>query len=993
MATRPPVQMPKLTRRSRILLVLAGFIVLLVLLGARMLDTYVDWLWFGEVGYRGVFTTEILTRAALFVGAGILVGGVLAIALLIAYRTRPVFVPVGNTDDPLARYRATIVQRARLIGIGVPVLAGIIAGVSAQGNWQVAQLFLNGTNFGKQDPEFGLDIGFYAFDLPFYTWLLGWLFVAVVVAFIGAAITHYLFGGIRLAGRGSSVSRAARIQLAITAGLFVLLKAVEYFFDRYELLFSDRNELFTGATYTDLNAVLPAKLILIFIAIFCALAFFAAAFTRNLQLPAIATALMVLSGVLIGAAWPAILEQFSVRPNAIEKEAMPIERHLEATREAYGITEENVEYQDYPGTSDAEPEEVRNNPTIPNIRVLDPTLLAPTYTNREGRQNFYGFPDQLDIDRYPTKQDDGSTKMQDYIVGLREINTDGLAENQQSWINRHLVYTHGNGFVAAPANQVDRTPSIGGDDAGSGEGGYPVFKVSDLNGNDDTFPIEGENARIYYGELVTDYAIVGGTGEDTPPEYDPRENETFNYNGEGGVPIDNWFNRAVFAATEGEYRILFSGAISDGSKIMYNRDPKNRVEKVAPWLKVDGDPYPAVIDGEVKWIVDGYTTLENYPYAQRTSLGETTVDSRTGQPTQPDENISYARNSVKATVDAFDGKVDLYSVDDQDPVLKAWQGVFPGVVKPESEVTDDLRQHFRYPEDLFKIQRELISRYHVDRPQDFYATRTFWDVPPDPTVETGGGDGNAEGAPQPPYYLMAQVPGREEPSFQITSALRVLERQALGAWVSAESDPENYGQITVLKLPTEENQTEGPVQAQNRFQSNDQVAQERTLLSNANVDAVYGNLLTLPINGGIMYVEPIYIRRNDENAFPQLGRVLVSYGEKVGFSSTIGGALDQVFGQGAGDAAQQQGEGGGTPTDDDGDSDGQQQEQQQGQGQGQGQGEGQTPEMASAVEDMQSALAKLREAQRDGDFTAQGEALQELDEASQRFEQAQNGGS
>ncbi|MQA11212.1 MAG: membrane protein [Pseudonocardiaceae bacterium] len=984
MATRPPVQMPKLSRRSRILLILAGIVVLLLLLGARLLDTYVNWLWFGEVGYRQVFTTQLVTRVALFFAVAVLVGGILAITLLIAYRTRPVFVPVAGTEDPLARYRAGIVQRVRLFGIGIPVIAGLIAGASAQSNWQVVQLFMNATNFGRTDPEFGIDIGFYAFKLPFYTWLLGWLFVGVVVSFIAAAISHYLFGGIRLAGRSGQLTTAARVQLAVTAGIFVLLKAVEYFLDRYELMFSDRNALFTGASYTDLNAVLPAKLILLFIAIICAAAFFAAAFTRNLQLPAIATVLMVLSSILIGAAWPAILEQFSVRPNAIQKESVPIERNLEATRAAYGLTEDKVTYRNYPGTSDADPAEVRANPTIPNIRVLDPTLLSPTFTQREGRQNFYNFPDQLDVDRYPTEQPDGSTKMQDYIVGLREINTNGLAENQQSWINRTMVYTHGNGFVGAPANTVDRPPSVGTEGASeqaqaeSDQGGYPRFRISDLNGNNSTFPIKGENARVYYGELVTDYAIVGGDGPDTPREYDPRPAKTFKYNGDGGVPIGNWFNRLVFFAHEGERNILFSSAIGEGSKIMYNRNPRDRVRDVAPWLTVDGDPYPAVVNGEIKWIIDGYTTLENYPYAQRMSLGETTVDSRTGMPTQPDENISYARNSVKATVDAFDGSVNLYSVDDKDPVLKAWRGVFPGVVKPSSEMPKGLQQHLRYPEDLFKIQRELISRYHVTSPQDFYSTRTFWDVPPDPTAD-GGTDSNTDAAAQPPYYVLAQAPGQTTPTFQLTSALRVLERQFLGAWVSASSDPKTYGQFTVLRLPTENNQTEGPIQAQNRFQSTDRVTRERTLFQNPNVEPVYGNLLTLPVSGGIMYVEPIYIRRKDENAFPQLARMLVSYGSKVGFDSTVGGALDQVFGQGAGQAAaQQQG----------GDGSADQQPQQPGGGNNQ---QPQNPEMAAAVQEMQAALQKLRQAQQSGDFAAQGEALQELDAAGQRFEQAQGG--
>ena len=470
MATRPPVSLPKLSRRSRILLIIASVVVLALLLGARFLETYVDWLWFGEVGARRVFSTIVLTRIVLFFAVGLLIGGALAISLMIAYRTRPVFVPISGTDDPLARYRSAIVGRIKLFGIGIPLLTGLIAGASAQADWQVVQLFLNGTSFGQKDPEFGHDIGFYAFDLPFYNWLLGWLFIAVVLSFIGALITQYLFGGIRLAGRGGQFSVPARMQLSITAGAFVVVYAVSYFFERYELLFSNRNDLFNGATYTDLNAVLPAKLILMFIAGFCAVAFFVGAFMRNLQLPAIATALLVLTSILIGAAWPAVLQQFSVKPNENVKEALPITRNLEATKYAYGL--EHVDIKEYPGVSTATPAQVRaDTGTVPNVRLLDPSILSSTYVQKEGRENYYGFPDKLDVDRYMV-----DNKMQDYIVAAREISTDRLAENQKGWINRHMQFTHGDGFVAAPANTIDRSVQ----DPDSVGGGYPVFTVSDL---------------------------------------------------------------------------------------------------------------------------------------------------------------------------------------------------------------------------------------------------------------------------------------------------------------------------------------------------------------------------------------------------------------------------------------------------------------------------------------------------------------------------------
>ncbi|PRX43566.1 hypothetical protein B0I33_11423 [Prauserella shujinwangii] len=982
MATRPPVSMPKLSRRSRILLILAAVIVLALLLGARLLDTYVDWLWFGEVGARSVFSTILFTRIALFVGAGVLVGGLLAVSLAIAYRTRPVFVPVTGADDPLARYRSTVVARIRLFGIGIPVAAGLIAGASAQGDWQRVQLFFNGTEFGRTDPQFGNDIGFYVFDLPFYSWLLSWLFVALVVAFIGGLLAHYLFGGIRLAGRGGQVSGPARVHLSVLIGTFVLFKAAEYFLDRYYLLLSGRNEpLFTGATYTDLNAVLPAKLILLCISVFCAVAFFVGAFLRNLQLPAIALVLLILSGIIIGVAWPAVLEQFSVRPNANEKEAESIQRNMNATRYAFGL--DGVQYTDYTGRSTASPEEVRTDQgTIPNIRLLDPNVLSPTFTQRVGRENFYGFPEKLDVDRYTV---DG--EKQAYIVAAKEINTNGLRENQRTWINRHLVYTHGNGFVAAPANTIDRAI-----EEADSDGGYPLARTSDTQNPEGAHGIAVKEPRIYFGELATDYAIVGGQEGTAPGEYDTATDRSYLYQGDGGVPIDNWLNRLVFAAQYGERNILFSDAISEGSKIMYDRDPRERVQKVAPWLTVDGDPYPAVIDGEIKWIVDGYTTLNNYPYAQKTNLGDATSDSLSGVARQQDNEINYIRNSVKATVDAFDGTVTLYTMDDQDPVLKAWKNVFPGMVKPSSEISDELRQHFRYPEDMFKVQRELLTKYHVENPQEFYSTQTFWNVPQDPTQE-GGLDPNSDGAKQPPYYVYAQSPGQEQPNFQLTSALTPLARQYLAAWVTVSSDPGNYGDMHVLRLPTDGSiQLDGPVQVQNRFQSSPRFTQDRTLLGNDSVNIIYGNLLTLPVAGGFLYVEPIYIQQRNAQSYPQLARVLVSFGDKIGFDSTLNGALDQVFGEGTGEAATGPAQGSPDNGNDTDTSSPTSPPPDTGNQQAPDNGGGGNAELDQAIADIQAALQKLRSAQQSGDFDQQGEALSELDAAARRYEELQNSG-
>lgn len=967
MAMRPPVGMPKLSRRSKILLILGGIILVALIVGSRLLGTYVTWLWFGEVGYRQVFATQIYTRSILGVAAVIFLGGVLALNLWIAYRTRPVFVPVSGPEDPLARYRTIVTERSKLFGIGIPVVVGLFGGLAAQGDWQTAQLFLHSTPFHIDDPQFGKDISFYTFQLPFYRWLLSWGFITTTVAFLGALVTHYIFGGIRLVGRSGQISGPARVQLAVLAGIFVLLKAVDYFFDRYDLLLSDRNNLFTGASYTDLHAVMPAKLILLCIAVFCAFAFFAAIFLRNLQIPALAAVLLLLSSVVVGALWPALLEQFSVRPNANQREEEPIERNLAATKQAFNIGPDKVDIKDYPGRTALAPHEVADDQgTIPNIRLLDPNVLSDTFTQLTQQYNFYGFNEKLDVDRYRDEQ--GNLK--DYLVALREINTQGLAANQQSWINRHMVYTHGNGFVSAPADRVDSTLQ-----EGQTQGGYPVFSVSDV-GNNGQGRIPVEQPRIYYGELIADdqYAVVGARPGETPREYDTAQ-QASTYEGKGGVPIGGWVNRLAFAAYHGERNILFNQRIGPESKIIYERNPRERVEKVAPWLKADGDPYPAVVDGRIKWIIDGYTTLNNYPYSERTGFGEATNDTLDGVQRQPDQEINYIRNSVKATVDAYDGSVDLYSVDDKDPVLKAWQGVFPGVVKPSSAISPELRDHFRYPQDIFKVQRQMLTEYHVDNPQDFYSLQGFWEVPPDPTASGRGG--TAETNQQPPYYVMAQVAEQNRPTFQLTSALTALRRQNLAAWISAASDPQDYGKLTVLRLPTD-TQTPGPNQVQNQMESTPEVTENRTLFNNPNVRAIFGNLLTLPVKGGLLYVEPIYIQRNEPDSYPQLARMLVSFGGRVGFSETLGGALDQVFGAGAGDAVGQQGQpqNGGKPPASPNPQPGQPL----------------TPELQQAINDINSALEKLRSAQQSGNFAQVGAAQQQLSDAAGRFEQSQGSG-
>ncbi|MDP9392540.1 MAG: UPF0182 family protein [Actinomycetota bacterium] len=978
MSMRPPMPVPTLSRRAKLVLGALGVLLVLFTAIGTVTNVYVDYLWFAETGYTEVFWTELQTRALLFAVAGLSVGGLTALSIYLAYRFRPTFRPMSLEQQNLERYRQSLEPRRGLVLTAVGGVLGLFAGFTAQGSWETWLGFRNSTSFGQVDPQFGRDLSFFVFDYPFYRLALGFGIAVVLLSLIGSLLTHYVFGGLRLQTPGQKLSGAARVQLSVLLGLFLALKSAAYWLDRYGIVYSERGDVFTGASYTDVNALLVPKTILVFVAAVCAVAFFANIFFRNFLLPAGALVLLLVTSVVIGVAYPAIVQQFVVRPSADQREAPYIEKAIDSTLDAYGLSD--VDYVNYAqeATGDevdtaAAQAELRNDTeTIPNARLLDPNVLSRTFTARQQIRNVYGFPEKLDIDRYTI---DGETR--DYVVAVRELNSAGLSENQDTWINRHTVYTHGNGFVAAPANEV-----VAGQ-----EGGEPNFTTRDLPtiGN-----IEVDQPRIYYGELIQQggqdvYSVVGAEEGAEPREFDQPEdgdegqiNNT--YDGEGGVSIGSFFRQLTFAIHYRERNFLLSDAVNDASKVLYVRDPLERVEKAAPFLEIDGDPYPAVIDGKVTWILDGYTTSAAYPYAESMELGAAAQDSLTGAGTTalPNEQFNYIRNSVKATVDAYDGTVRLYEWDEQDPVLQAFMKAFPGTVLPRDEMPSELEGHVRYPEDLFKLQRDILTRYHVSDPVDFFNQNDRWQVPDDPTRETQEA--------QPPYYILAQRPGDERASFQLTSALNAFNRENLSSMISASSDPATYGQIQVLRLPGN-TPFRGPQQVQQSFITNNQVRPDLTLFNSQESRAVFGNLLTLPIGGdGLLYVEPLYVQGTGENSFPLLQKVLVNYGDRVGYANTLSEALDQVFGAGAGESAT---DGGDAPAAGDGTTTPSTPGTPPPPAPSDGSVSPSTPEMAQAVAAINAALQALETAQRAGDFAGQGRALEDLQAAVTTYQAAQ----
>ena len=916
--------------------------IVLVILGSLLVGLsgfYADFLWFRSVEFQTVWSTVLITKASLFIFFGLITSLFITTNIYLAYRSRPLYAPVSVEADNLERYRGQLEPIRRWVLLAIALGFFYFSGTSGVALWERWMQFRNATPFGVKDSQFGLDISFFVFKLPFYEALLAWAISTLILTIIASAAVHYLYSGIRLQVPEDKTTVAARVQLSVLLGIFVLIKAVAYWFDRYALALKE-GRLITGLSYTDVNALLPAKAILAGISIICALLFFANIIRRSWVLPAAGVSLLVISSVLIAGVYPAAIQQFQVKPSESSKEAPYIQRNIDATRAAYGLSD--VDVRDYRATIETSAGQLKNDEaTISNIRLLDPTVVPSTFRQLQQIKPFYSFADSLDVDRYTI---DGVKR--DSVVALRELSIEG--NPVRNWINDHLVYTHGFGFVSAFGNTIDPD-------------GKPTFSVGDIP------PTKGLGEfqpRIYFGENVPDYSIIGGAKGSDPVELDYPDDSSENgqrnytYTGKGGVPMGSLFTRLLFAIKYQEQRIVLSNLINSDSKILFNRNPNERVSKVAPWLTLDGNIYPAVVDGRILWIVDGYTTSNGYPYSRKTNLAGATTNTITTRAAAvrslASRDISYMRNSVKATVDAYDGTVKLYQWDTKDPVLATWSKAFPGTVTPKSAMSKSLLEHIRYPEDLFGVQRDVLSSYHVKTADAFYGGQDFWRVPTDPSSL------GANAGIQPPYYMTLQLPDQEKAAFSLTTSFVPRgNRQNLTAFASVNSDfGPDYGKISVLQLPRSTN-IPGPSQVASNFEAKPEVAQALSLLRQGGSDVVLGNLLTLPVGGGLLYVQPVYVRATANNAaYPLLQKVLVSFGDVIGFDNTLKGALDQVFGGNSGTSlnnTSQSNSGGSTPT--------------------------VSNTLKSALDNAKAALADAQAALRRGDFAEYGKAQDRLEAA------------
>ena len=992
--TRKPAK-PHGNHGRRVAIAVVVAIAVIVALFFAVSSFAADVMWYSQLGFQSVVWTLLGTRVGLWVFYAALMVLVSYIAATLAIRARPDFAD-GSTirinGDTIEIGKSVSSRTARRVAVVISLIAGIIFGSKVNANWTEILLMFHNQSFGSVDPQFGLDNGFYVFVLPGLRMLVSAFTLLMFVALVFSVATHVAMGGIRFTmpvhGHGLfAITKRARRQIGIWLVLWMLSWAVSQGLSVFSSL-TAQGDRFTGANYTAVNAGIPVTVIMAVLTavlgvVLCVWLMTthvfddavsrptanAAAAWREWRVPTIAVASTLVVGILLSTLWPMLLQRFRVNPNAQEMESAYIQRNIDATRAAYGL--DAVKTDEYKATTKAQAGALQKDAeTTAQIRLLDPQIVSPTFKQLQQMKQYYTFADTLAVDKYDI---DGVN--QDTVIAAREINLEG--NDNRNWVNDHTVYTHGYGIVAAYGNKVTSD-------------GQPQFFEYGIPTQGYLTDTQHYEPRIYFSPEAPEYSIVGAPQGTKSWEFDyptGSEGATTPFNGNGGPRIGNIFSRLIYSIKFGSDQILFSDRVNADSQILYDRSPKERVAKVAPYLTLDGRVYPAVVDGRVKWIVDGYTTSSNYPYSQKTDLAEATQDSTTisSQTVQglTDKEVNYMRNSVKATVDAYDGSVDLYTWDDSDPVLKAWQSIFPGQYHPMSEISGDLMAHMRYPEGMFKVQRQLLAKYHVTSASQFFSGEDFWQTPVDPTESKSE---QSRDVLQPPYYLTLQTGGSDEPVFSLTSTYIPAgssTREILTGFLSVDSDAgrtkgvrgPDYGTIRLQELPKDSN-VPGPGQAQNNFNANADVSKELNLLESGSTQVERGNLLTLPLGGGLVYVEPVYVKSSGATSYPLLKKVLVAFGDQVGFANTLNEALNQVF---DGNSGAQAGDGGnqgsgGNPSDSGAAGD-------NADGSGSTANTNRNPELSQALQDAGKAMKDADSAMKKGDWSGYGEAQKRLEEA------------
>ncbi len=841
-------------QRSRVRpgMIVAIAIVTLLLLSGAIAEFYTDLLWYQDLGQSAVFWRTLGWRWAAGSLSAVLFFALLYVNLRIARSMTPATTVRALDNSPSARFEQALQQIRERVGqvggrvvLGASVAASLIAGSAVAGSWQTLALAVSGGSFGVTDPQFGRDLGFYFFTLPALRMAEGWLFGALVFTLLATAVVHLLNGSIRPWDRWRGFDPHVKAHLSVLGGLIVVTQAFGYWVDIFELNFSPRGQV-VGASFTDVHAQIPAYTILIVIALLCGLALIVNIRFRGWRLPALALGTWIAAAVIIGSAYPAVVQQFRVAPNEVEAESPYIERNIAATRAAFGLDE--IDVRAFAAEESLLASDLADNDrTIQNVRLWDPAIVEQTYRQLQGIRPYYDFID-VDIDRYTI---DGVRRQ--VLVSARELDVTKLASQAQTWVNQHLVYTHGSGLVVSPVNEV------------SGQG-YPRFIVKDIPPTSDT-DLVIEQPALYFGEGTTNYVIAATD----LPEFDypvGDSNAETTYTGAGGIEIGGPLKRAAFALRFSAPQILFSGYIRSDSKVLLRRSIQERIDALAPWLYTDSDPYPVIADGRIVWVADCYTVSDRYPYAERYG------------------GISYIRNSVKVTVDAYDGTTTLYAFDPDDPLLAAWDVVFPGLLTSADEMPAEITEHLRYPSDLFMMQAEVYKTYHMLDPKVFYNKEDQWALPGE------GSDGS--GQAMAPFYVLMELPQETEEDFMLMLPFTPRTKANMIGWMAAKSDPGSYGERVVYTFP-KQRLVLGPEQVQARVNQDPVISQQLSLWNQRGSGVLFGNLLVIPVNDSIVYIQPLYLQA-EQTAMPQLTRVIVAYGDSVAMEPDLPSALLAVFG-------------------------------------------------------------------------------------------------
>ena len=823
------------------LFALAGLITLALIY--VLLEIYTNWLWFESLGFLGIFRTVLWTKIWLFLGGTLIFGVLAGASAFIAYRN-------GRGESYLPLPPETIYSINKLVVaiiVLVVAIASLAFGASLSTNWESVLRLSESSQFGILDPVFQKDVSFFIFTLPVLNLVQGWIlgaFIATLIITVGIFLIQFGIRGVPI-----QISQSQKTHAAVIGALIFLTLAAGHLLGRYQTLLSEGGAVF-GATYTDIHARIPALIVLAFVTASSGIILLASLHPsirgpRGNRLTIAAVSLWLIATLGVGNLYPSFVQRFSVDPNELQKERTYIERNIEFTRAAFGIN--NIDNRAYEATGQLTSKEILNNSeTVNNVRLWDPKPLVDTYNQIQHLRLYYNFSD-ADVDRYEV---DGEYRQ--VLVGAREIHPELLPEEAQRWVNQKLQFTHGYGAAASPVTEFT-------------DEGRPIFFVKDVP---PTGTLKIDRPEIYYGENTKDYVIVNSE----TPEFDhPTEDNTpvyVQYKGNGGITLSSLLRRLAYALHFRDVNVLISGEITTESKVMYEREVSSRIAKIAPFLTLDNDPYMVIENGRLVWIQDAYTTTNKYPYSK------------------PVGNFNYIRNSVKVVVDAYHGGLKFYIANPDDPIIQTYKKIFPDLFLPMSQMSDFLKDHLRYPEDMFSIQAETYLQYHMTDPTVFFNKEDQWSIPSE--ISFG------KQQPVEPYYVIMKLPGEKEVEFVLILPFTPADKPNMVAWLASRMDRPHYGELVAYTFPSGV-QVDGPVQIEARIDNDTEISQQFTLWDQSGSAVIRGNLLVIPIADSILYVEPIYLMA-DGVPLPELKRVILASANKVVMEETLDDALKELFG-------------------------------------------------------------------------------------------------